>query len=143
MKDVLEQYLLRLLSSGYYTRKQLLDKLIRKGAKKAEAEEILQEYSTYGYVDDLIYAKLYIDSHEQWGILRLRSELRARGVSDTVIDEALEEVEPDELFRAERLARSWLDSDISYEKILSRLARRGFTFRICREALNRACEESL
>jgi SOS response regulatory protein OraA/RecX len=60
-----------------------------------------------------------------------------------VIDEALEEVEPDEIFRAEQLARSWLDSDISEEKILSRLARRGFTFRICREALNRACEESL
>lgn len=143
MKDTLEQYLLRLLSSGYYTRKQLLDKLIRKGAEKPEAEEILQEYSTYGYVDDLIYAKLYIDSHEQWGILRLRTELRARGISDMVIDEALEEVEPDEIFRAEKLARSWLDSDISKEKILSRLARRGFTFHICREALNRACEESL
>ncbi len=134
-----EQYFLRIISRRPYTRKQLRDKLIRKGARPEETEEILEEYARYGYVDDLIYAKLYIDSHDGWGIIRIRAELRARGVSSAVIDKALEEEEPDELLRAEELVRSWSDCGISIEKILSRLLRRGFPMGVCREAMDRAC----
>lgn len=141
-KSSLEQYFLRIISSRPYTRKQLVEKLVKKGGTREEAAEILDEYSRYGYVDDLIYAKLYIDSHDSWGLIRLRAELRARGVCSAVIEKAIVEEEPDELLRAEELVHSWLESEISEEKILSRLLRRGFVYSICREALDRACEQS-
>ena len=138
--DIIENYLLRLLTHKVYTRKQLIEKLLKKGADPEKAEELLDKYAAYGYVDDMKYAKLYIDSHQEWGKIRLTAELCHRGIDSLVVMEALEVMEPDELTRADLLVRQWLDCDISKEKILGRLARRGFSFSICREAWDRACE---
>jgi len=136
----IEDYLLKLLTYKLYTRRQLMRKLTDKGAEIDEAEALLNKYSAYGYVNDSKYAKLYVNSHEEWGKIRLAAELRGRGIDSSVIEETLEVLEPDELARAEQLVRQWLDCGINKEKILGRLSRRGFSFSLCKEALDRACE---
>lgn len=123
-----EAYLLRLLERGAYTRCQLEERLRRRGAAAGEAAALLDRLEGLGYVDDGLYARLYVESHPERGSLRLKAELRRRGVSERLIREALEERdEAAEASSALELAREWLDRGIEGRLVVGRLLRRGFS----------------
>ncbi len=109
----------------------------KRGAEEQEAEEILAELEVAGFLDDPLYARLFVEGHSGWGSARLRQELRRRGISGPVAKEAIEEsVDPR---AAEELVREWRKNGVDDRRIAARLARRGFSSREAWKALNSSC----
>ena len=56
-----KKYALNLLGLRMYTCSEVYERLIRKGAEKEDAEEIIGWLMSLGYLDDKKYAEYYIE----------------------------------------------------------------------------------
>lgn len=137
-----ESALLRLIQRPR-TRKELYVKLRQRGCPEATARDLLHRFQQMGYIDDRTYALLYLDSKKNYGLRRLRDDLRARGVSGDDIDAACDECEIDEVQRAFNVAQPWNGRPgITPDKLRARLLRRGFGPAAVDEALERLNDAS-
>ena len=137
-EDAFEKYLLSLLTRGAWTEKQILEKLKIRGAEEDQAKSLIRKYRDAGYLDDGSYALLFAGTHQEWGCRRLRDELRRRGVNESCLSAALEEVDEEE--RAASLAAEWHEQGIDGRKIEGRLLRRGFPPSLFRKILRETCD---
>lgn len=140
---------LRLLSFSPRTRAQLADALRRKGVPDDVAEGVLGRYTEVGLIDDVAFARAWVQSrHAGRGLARraLAAELRQRGVADETVKDAVEELDPAQEEAAARelvakrvAATRGLDPAKRTRRILGVLARKGYSgglaYRLVREAL--------
>lgn len=106
-------------------------------AGKQEAEEILSDLILAGFLNDSLYARLFVEGHSSWGADRLRHELKRRGIDAALAAAAIEEAaDPG---AAEELVREWRKNGVDDRKIAGRLARRGFPSREAWKAMNSSC----
>lgn len=140
---------LRLLSFSPRTHAQLADALRRKGVPDDVAERVLGRYTEVGLIDDAAFARAWVQSrHTGRGLARraLAAELRQRGVADDTVNDAVEELDPAqeetaarELVAKRLAATRGLDSAKRTRRVLSVLARKGYSrglaYRLVREAL--------
>lgn len=117
------------------TRKQAEEFLSRQNITENDFEALMNEAEELGLIDDLIFAKLFIDGHLSWGNLKISHELSMRGVSHDDINAALEETES-ESERAREIVRSLRKTGLDERKITNRLLSRGFSNKAVRSALN-------
>ena len=137
-------YTLWLLTGRDYTRKQIRDRLARKGFEEEEIAGVLEKLAEYRLVDDAAYARAFVASRSRnKGSLALARELRQRGVTDELAERALQGLDTEkELASAlDLLARNaWRFTETEdVRRGLARahafLARRGFPPDVAREAL--------
>ena len=69
-----EAYLHSLLSNGVWTKAVVLRKLQGRGIPEEEAEKLIDKYEEAGFFDDGAYALLFVESHPEWGVYRLRDD---------------------------------------------------------------------
>jgi regulatory protein len=86
----------RLLASREHSRKELARKLLSRSHAAAEVEQVLDQLAAQGLQSDARYAEAYIHSRLQrgYGPLRIRVELKERGVSGDLITDYLHD-DPD------------------------------------------------
>ena len=135
MNENIREKFINLLLRKSCTRKQAEEFLSRQNISEEDFDALIGEAEELGLIDDLIFAKLFIDGHLSWGNLKISHELSMRGVSRENINIALEDFD-DEAERAEEIVKSWRKSGIEEKKITARLLSRGFTSRAVRSALN-------
>jgi len=140
---------LRQLTMGPRTRGQLETVLRRQGVDHDVAAQVLDRLVEVSLVDDVAYSQNYVRSrHSGRGLARraIGQELRGRGVTDEVVAEALEELDPDEEIAtahalvAKRIsATRSLDMQVRTRRLVGMLARKGYpgglSMRVVREAL--------
>ena len=82
---------MRLLASREHSRKELERKLLSKSHAAAEVEQVLDQLAAQGLQSDARYAEAYIHSRIQrgYGPLRIRAELKERGVSGALMADYL------------------------------------------------------
>ena len=93
-------FALKLLGLRNHSREELLRKLLKKGYSKENIEPVLEKLTRQGVLDDRIFGMDLIRSHcrrKPSGKLKMRSELRKKGVPDTIIGDLLKEYESDVL----------------------------------------------
>lgn len=117
-------------------------KLCKKGYNDVDSEDAIQYLLGYGFLDDEAYAKSYVRGRfagSGYGPRRLRAELIRKGVSSSIIANALTELvkEVDLESKARQLAhRRWeslsREPDIRKrkKKLFDYLVRRGFDYHI-------------
>lgn len=129
------------------SRAELVTHLKKRGIDEATAHAALDNLELQGLVNDLEFAKAWIESRQRQKKLSKRmisQELRSKGVSADIIDETISDIDEDVEYQmayqlAERKYRSCahLDADVIYRRVHSALARKGFdhnlTNRILRE----------
>lgn len=122
--------------------KKLLDKdfLPEAAAYAVERMRILHA------IDDHAYAELLLRSYSRkgYGILRIRQEMRQRGVPNDIIAEILEDFEPDwDMMKAllDRKLRGDVSDRKTREKAMAALQRRGFTFSQIRTVMEDYCAD--
>ncbi len=112
-----------LLGKNLKTKHQMKKYLVDKGYSEQIVNYVLEKLCEYNYINDENYAKLYVRSiKNKYGKIKIRNELKLKGVSDKNIDLALADFESEEevIFN---LANKWLkDKPASYEN-LSKLYR--------------------
>jgi len=87
---------LKLLGLRNHSRKELEQKLLKKGYTSESIEPVLEKLTTEGILDDKKFSIELIRSRSRRrpsGTLLLCAELKKRGVADTIIKELLKEYE--------------------------------------------------
>jgi regulatory protein len=108
-----------------------------------EIQRVIDRLLDLGFLDDLAFARYWIENRDTFrprGAMAIRYELRQKGVDGTIIDEALQSEELNEVESAYRVARKRLPRlrDIQerrefQEKLAAYLSRRGFRWETIRE----------
>lgn len=141
---------LAFLSAQARTRKQVADKLLRRGYESETVERVLGLLTEYQWVDDAAFTKSFARSRatarKPVGKRRLVQELRQKGVApETIrehIGEALAGVDPlEEASRAaaDRLRRlTRVDRAAAQRRLMGFLQRQGYDFDTVRQAVQRA-----
>ncbi len=112
-----------LISNTPKTKKQIKDYLYGKGYLPAVVNSVVEKMLEYHYLDDVQYARMYVDAYKnKFGKQKLRFNLQAKGVSGAIVNEVLEELEPQEdaVFT---LAKKYLKSKEPTRENLDKLAR--------------------
>lgn len=136
----------RLASGRMLSRKELTDKLSRKGIDPDTAEETADWLESLGAVDDAAYAGIIARHYAAsgYGPGRVRQELQKRGVSRELWDDALSQL-PDSADAIDRFLQKKLSGRTpdraTLKKLSDALLRRGFSWSDIRPALNRLGEE--
>lgn len=142
---------LRLLTGTARTRKQLADALRKKEIPDEVAEQVLSRFEDVGLIDDAAFADAWVESrHHSRGLARraLVRELRTKGVDAAVIDEAVDQLDPDqeEATARELVARKLrstrgLERDKRLRRLAGMLARKGYGEGMALRVVRRALEE--
>lgn len=127
---------------------ELKKKLTEKGYGLSEIEDVIARLSEYSYVDDQRYAIHFAKGRsESRGARVIRMELKNKGVSDSLIALAMEELDVDESETVEKLLRRrYGNEDLRDEKTRNRaygfLMRRGFSYDTISRAISSIYTES-
>jgi regulatory protein len=141
---------LRKLTAAPRSRAQLADDLAARAVPADVATAVLDRFTEVGLVDDAAFAETWVRSRQATrGLSRraLRQELRAKGVDDEIVSEAVEAVDDEtelETARAlvARRVRSTrgLPEETRVRRLVGQLARKGYpgglAMRVVREALD-------
>ena len=151
---VARKILLDQLTGQARSRAELATKLARKQVPGEVAERLLDRFEEVGLVDDEAFARDWVQSRQAGrGLARraLTVELRRKGVDPQVVDEVVQEVDPDdEVETARRLVRRKLpslqrfDEVTKVRRLTGMLARKGYpsgvAFTVVREEIAGAAE---
>ncbi|MDE6189772.1 MAG: recombination regulator RecX [Clostridia bacterium] len=138
-KDKAFDYALTYISKYTPTEKGLKDKLYEKGYGKLIVEYTVDKCKKYGYINDAEYARSYIAFNSSVkGKIRIKNELKAKGIADSIIDEQLSKMQPND--SCSQLAKKKSDGmDVNDPKNRAKLIRflqyRGYEWEDISQAL--------
>jgi regulatory protein len=154
--DHAREICLQQLASSPKSRAQLETVLKRRGVTSDVAAEVLDRLEDVRLVDDSAYAESYVTTRRASTMSRraLGHELRSKGVAGSVVEEALDTLDPDaEIETARALVARKLPStrslpiDARVRRLVGVLARKGYSgglaMRVVREALATEAELDL
>lgn len=138
-------YAIRLLSVTKRSERELKKRLKEKGYGESAIEKIAQVLKNQKYLNDLSLAKQQVEYSvfgNPKGRKRIRFELKHKGVSESVIDSALESYDQvkEKEMAAEIAGRKFEqmtepDAAKKLKRIFDYLSRRGFDYEICRSVV--------
>lgn len=146
---VARKILLDALTGQARSRKELADKLAKKGVPPELAMRLLDRFTEVGLIDDAAFARSWVESrHRSRGLAprALAQELRRKGVDDETAKEALEQVdEADQRTTAQAMVRKKMrslhgvDQATATRRLAGLLARKGYSaglaYSVVREVL--------
>jgi len=119
--------------------------LERRGIEADCATDALDQVASSGYLDDADYAHRFAEDRrrlDHWGRERIARELRRRGVTDDLVDRALEHHGAENELEAacallEQRMPAALDGDRARNRALGLLVRRGYEADVAYAAVRR------
>ena len=93
-------FALKLLGFRSHSRKELEQKLLKKGYSAERIEQVVEKLTGLGLMDDRMFGIELIKSRSRRkpsGKLKIRMELRKKGVSDSIIGDLLKDYDSAEL----------------------------------------------
>ena len=126
-----------------HTKKELVDKLIKKDYSISVANEVADYLEEAQYIDDSDYARRYILDAvkiKKHGSVRIKRDLSLKGVERQIIDRVMEDLELDtdsvlnDLI-VSKASNMNLNDEKQLNKLYGFLLRRGFKFSDINEAL--------
>ena len=123
------EYAASLLIRRRYTEKELVRKMTEKKYSPEEIEDVVLYLKENGSIDDADYARRF--AHDAmllkgYGKLRVRRQLREKGIDDAVIDEVLFATDIDEKDTILKFLEK--HKDVEKESAIRRLMNRGFQY---------------
>lgn len=148
-EGVARAILLDTLTGQARTRKELADKLAKRGVPDELASGLLDRFTDVGLVDDAAFARQWVESrHRSRGLapMALKQELRRKGVGDDDVAQALEQIDESDQRAAARAlvdkklrSMRGLEPQVATRRLAGLLARKGYSsaiaFSVVREAL--------
>lgn len=119
--DDVREKALALLEFRSHSEKELSDKLKRYGASHEHIDQVLDLCRRYGFVNDASYAMRKakdLANLKKFGVRRIRAELKMKGIPDNLIEDALSQLDDDELAdNLSKLIQKKLSNDFSRKNI--------------------------
>lgn len=136
------------ISNSMKTSKAVKDYLATKGYTQPVCQYVIDKLLEYGFVNDSEYAKAYVRSYSKnRGAKLIKMQLRAKGVSDSDMAEALESID-NELESATAVAEKYLKNkqidNKNMQKAYKYLLSKGFSYETASSVIKgiyKECEE--
>lgn len=151
-RDALEQAYERALRYLSYRPRSASEVSRYLAGKRIEEDligETLKRLVRTGLVDDDAFARFWVENRENFrprGHMALRHELRCKGVGEDAINKAIEEVDEKEgayqIAQTRALHLAHVDRDTFRRRLGNFLRRRGFSYDIVRETVERLWREN-
>lgn len=122
-----------------HSKKELTDKLIKKGYQADVCEKVIQKLEEYHYIDDFLFAKQFAASNQRLSRRILKEKLVLKGVSADIIPNIISERTNEDEFglcfvQAEKYLKSrQINTYQDLAKMQASLARKGFDFDIIKK----------
>lgn len=131
------------IGTNLKTAKQLRDYLRRKEYNPVTIDYVLDKLNEYNYLDDENYARAYILTYSsKYGKLKLKLQLRSKGVSDNIIDKYLESSCVSSIDSvANKYMKNKERTHENYQKLSRFLYSRGYDFDDINSCVSRIKEE--
>lgn len=130
------------------SRREIRQHLHAKGFSESAIEAVLHRLTELGYLDDAAFARMWVESRSRSrprGVIGLRRELQEKGISETLISDALQDFDEFSVARAAVSGKleKWqgLAPMERRQKIYAFLYRRGFSGTTCRDICESAAGE--
>ncbi len=147
--QIAKQVLLRRLSNAPRTRKELAQDLKKKKIEEDIAQNALDRFEELGLINDQTYSENFVSTTHQrrkLGKKALKQQLRSKGVSEEIANQAVSQISEDEEFSAAlalalKKIRSIQNDDpqTQIRKIVGLLARKGYSsslsFQVAKEVI--------
>ena len=132
-----------LLSLRARTEREIAESLLKNAYPEETVARVMAKLVEAGYLDDASFSEQWAASRAAKGMgkMRIRMELRRKGVTSDTIDETLSSLDGDTLMdgaikMAQKAARGRnLNDPADRQKVLASLARRGYDFTTAKRAL--------
>lgn len=150
-REAAQEILVRKLRSKALSVSEARQVLRGQEIDSSQIEEIIDEFSARGYLDDATLAWHLVTSgveRKGQGRVALMRALAQRGIPRDVIDDALRELPDDDAERALEFARSkarsfsGLDQDVALRRLVGQLSRRGYNGSVAMTAARTALTEA-
>jgi regulatory protein len=131
----------RYLSRREYGIEELRQQLLQRGADSGLAEKVVGDLADENLVSDQRFTEMYVRMRIRrlFGPLKIRGELRSRGISDRLIAETMPDGQETWFDTASQWARKQYRGELDYAgraKIYRSLMNRGFTHEQANVALD-------
>lgn len=135
---------LYLLEYRDHTKKELTEKIARTVASKEAARAAADRMEELGLIDDGSYAERYsreLFERKKYGPLRVRQELRQKGIEPELIDRLIAEYDDPQAFRErigeilERKYPGWQEDEKIKRRAFGALQRMGYSYEHIREGM--------
>jgi regulatory protein len=132
----------RLLGRREYSLQELSNRISRKWPQAYDVNEFILQLEKENLVSDQRFAESFLRSRVQrhQGPLKIKAELRGKGVADSIISDALETMSEEWAALAAQWLTKYHSGDFSFkekQKYYRRLVNRGFTHNQAMDALNK------
>lgn len=139
-QEVLYQAAIRLISWRYRSKKELVQRLIRKGYELQNIEMVVERLSVAGLLDDEKFAKDWVTDRSEFhprSQRMLAMEMQQKGITPDIISDVMKDVNSDEslaLVAGQKAIRRWQGLSLQEftKKSSDYLARRGFNYETVR-----------
>ncbi len=130
----------RYLEIRMHSKKELSDKLIKKGYSKDAVKKAIDKLEEYHFVDDELFARQFLEQNGKLSKNMIKNKLLQKGVSFDIISDALDLREDDDEYQVcERQVQKYLKgktvsnyNDMS--KMYASLLRKGFSMEMIKKA---------
>lgn len=135
----------RYLGRREYGIEELRQRLVQRGADSGLAEKVVGDLADENLVSDQRFTEMYVRMRIRrlFGPLKIRGELRGRGISDHQIAQAMPDGQETWFDTATQWARKQYRGEMDYAvraKIYRSLMNRGFTHEQANVALDSLCD---
>ncbi len=137
-------YLTRRMNS----KKELSEKLTKKGYSAEVVQKAIEKLEDYHYVDDELFAKQFADSYPKLSKKMLKEKLALKGISSDIVLEIISDRTDENefelcLLQAKKYLKTKTISNYNdYQKMQVSLFRKGFDYdlvkRVCRELVDKS-----
>lgn len=114
---------------------------IRKGVSPELTIRVFDRLEAKGYIDDEKFARFWVENcnvRKGSSMRRLASELGAKGISTSIVEEVLQATERSDLDELQKMIQKKSKRYDDEKKLIAYLARQGFRYDDIKEALNEA-----
>lgn len=130
-----------LLSTRLHSRYELKTKLQNRGFSLESIKICLNKLEEYGYINDLEFAKLYVNSSTKQSKLMISNKLRSLGINQNIVDQVIADINGDEEFETaviltEKYLKNKEISDCKL-KLFAYLNRKGFNSETIKKAIKK------
>lgn len=140
---------LYLLEHRNHSKKELEDKIARTAASREAARAAAERMEQLGLIDDEAYARNLakeLFTRKRYGVMRVRQELRLKGIDGELIDQLLEEYGGEEKslenIRAvlEKKYPGWQEDEKIRRRAFAALQRLGYSYSLIRQGMKQEDE---
>ena len=143
--DKCKNYAIDLVSRKMYTEKEIRTKMMHKEFSQTAIDSVIDILKEYGYINDEAYATIYCEHYMQkYGVKKLEFELKNKGISSEIIENALLGVKNDDTLEEmirKKVGTKELDYK-EYSKTIRYFLSKGFEYDTIQSILTKLRDEN-